>query len=121
MTGKPVSWSLSKRSGESQEEDRPLPQGGARQSATGLSFPEVGLQQCPTEKNRPRRANSRPARPFSRPNPHADRRECRAFDLPPPQFTTEIDSLLEQSGFELRVPKAKAVYRFAYESARSAL
>ena len=75
----------------------------------------------PDREKWPRRVSSRPARPFSRPNPHADRRERRAFGLQRPQFTTETDSPLEQSGFELRVPKAKAVYRFAYESARSAL
>ena len=48
-------------------------------------------------------------------------RECRAFGLQRPRFTAETDSSLEQSGFELRVPKPKAVYHFAYESARRAL
>jgi transposase len=51
--------------------------------------------------------SSRPARPFSRPNPHADRRECRAFGVQPPQFSIETDSPLEGGGFEPPVPPHK--------------
>jgi len=35
--------------------------------------------------------------------------------------TTETDSALERAGFELQVPKPKAVYHFAYESVRRAV
>jgi len=63
----------------------------------------------PDREKRPRRTSSRPACPFSRPNRHADRRECRAFGLQRPQLPTETDSPLERGRFELLVPAADAV------------
>src|SRR5439155_15642631 len=80
---------------------------GSRVIANGVSFPEVGLHQCPTEKNS-QGVTARGQRvPSHVPNRHADRRGCRAFGLQPRQFTTETDSPLEESGFEPLVPLAK--------------
>ena len=73
--------------------------------ANGLSFREVGLHQCPTEKNS-QGVTARGQRvPSHVPNPHADRRGCRAFGLQRRQFTTETDSPLEGDGFEPSVPR----------------
>ena len=57
------------------------------------------------EKGR-RGPGSQPARPFSRPQPHADRRQVRGFSPTPAGFTAETDCLLEESRFEPLVPLA---------------
>ena len=59
------------------------------------------------EKGR-RRPGSQPARPFSRPQPPADRRQSAALLAYSPGFTAETDWLLEESGFELLVPLVDA-------------
>src|SRR3984893_2457640 len=59
------------------------------------------------EKGR-RSPGSPPARPFSRPQPPADRRQSAGLFPIASGFTAETDWLLEGSGFELSVPLRRA-------------
>ncbi len=58
----------------------------------------------PVREKRSRRAGSRPARPLSRPQPHADPAKVRGLSPTAPRFTAETDSALEGAGFEHSVP-----------------
>src|SRR6266436_9389473 len=58
------------------------------------------------EKGR-RSLGSQPARPFSRPQPPADRRQVRGFSPIASGFTAETDWLLEGAGFEPSVPRER--------------
>ena len=56
------------------------------------------------EKGR-RSPGSPPARPFSRPQPPADRRQNAGFSVTASKLTAETDWLLEEAGFEPSVPR----------------
>jgi hypothetical protein len=77
---------------------------GRRVVATGLSFPEVGLHQCPPEKQGQTESGRSQLVPFSRPEPGPDRRHSRDFGRQRRRDPAETDSLAEEAGFEPLVP-----------------
>src|SRR5437763_9363104 len=80
-----------------------------------------GTASMPVREKGRRRPGSPPARPFSRPQPPADRRQSAGFSPMASGFTAETDWLLEESGFELSVPpKIGIVWCFASSASRGA-
>src|SRR5438309_7723616 len=59
-----------------------------------------GTASMPVREKGRRRPGSPPARPFSRPQPPADRRQSAGFSPMASGFTAETDWLLEEDGFE---------------------
>src|SRR3989440_8957275 len=65
-----------------------------------------GTASMPVREKGRRSPGSPSARPFSRPQPPADRRQSAGFSPIASGFTAETDWLLEESGFEPLVPLA---------------
>jgi len=83
---------------------RPRPPSRLRVVANGLSFPEVGLHQCPSEKKGegvPVRSLHVPSHVPSHPQTAA---KVRGFSPTTSRFTAETDWLLEERRFEPSVP-----------------
>src|SRR5205085_3222674 len=85
---------------------RPRPTAARASFAIGQNFREVGLHQCPSERNGeggPVRRLRVPSHVPSHPQTAA---KVRGFSLTASGLTAETDWLLEQAGFELVVPLA---------------
>jgi hypothetical protein len=92
------------------------PHRGRASFANSQNFREVGLHQCPSERNG-ERVPVRSLHVLSHVPSHPQTAaKVRGFSLTASGFTAETDWLLEGSGFELSVPRKRASSRIATSS-----
>src|SRR5262249_45111494 len=75
--------------------------------------PQVGLRQCPLERNGQMSGHTTNPFPSLVPLPVQTGAKARGFSPTAPEFTAETDSALEGDGFEPSVPRHGELMKFA--------